>query len=76
MVVEVVLPVVVTPPGERVNVHEPDGKPLNTTEPVANAHVGCVIVPTAGAVIVGTALITTFDDTTEAHPAEFLTEKV
>ena len=28
----------------------PAGKPLNTTLPVADAHVGCVIVPTTGAV--------------------------
>ena len=50
MVVLVPLPVVVTPPGERVNVHVPaEGKPLNTTLPVAKEHVGCVIVPAAGA---------------------------
>jgi len=76
IVVEEELPVVVTPPGERVTVHEPDGKPLNVTEPVATAHVGCVTVPTAGATGIGTALITIFDEATEAHPAEFLTEKV
>jgi len=75
-VVDVVLPVVVTPPGERVNVHEPDGKPLNTTDPVTTAHVGCVMVPTAGAAIVGTALITTFADAADVQPAEFLTVKV
>ena len=28
----------------------PAGKPLNTTLPVANAQVGCVMVPTVGAV--------------------------
>jgi hypothetical protein len=51
MVVEVPVPVVVTDPGVLVNVHVPvDGRPLNTTLPVAKAHVGCVMVPTMGAV--------------------------
>jgi hypothetical protein len=44
------VPVVVDPPGLRVNVHVPlAGKPLNTTLPVDTAQVGLVIVPTAGA---------------------------
>ena len=39
------------PPGVLVKVHVPDdGKPLNTTLPVDTLHVGCVIVPTVGAV--------------------------
>jgi len=51
MVVLVPEPVVVVPPGVLVSVHVPvAGKPLNTTLPVATAHVGCVIVPTTGAV--------------------------
>ena len=44
------IPVLVTAPGLRVNVQVPtDGKPLNATLPVANAQLGCVIVPTTGA---------------------------
>jgi hypothetical protein len=49
IVVLAVLPVVVTPPGALVIVHEPLGNPLNTTLPVGVVHVGCVMVPTAGA---------------------------
>lgn len=60
-VTDVLLPVVVTLPGIRTNVHVPDGKPLNATEPVAAVQVGCVIVPTVGAGIVGAALITILD---------------
>ena len=45
------VPVLVTEPGLRVNVHVPlEGKPLNATLPVANAHVGCVSVPIVGGV--------------------------
>ena len=52
----------------------PAGKPLNTTLPVAKAHVGCVIVPTTVAVgVTGCALITTFADTTEVHPDALVT---
>lgn len=44
------VPVVVIAPGLRVNVHVPvEGKPLNTTLPVATEHVGWVIVPKVGA---------------------------
>ena len=49
IVVLVPVPVVVTAPGDLVKVQLPDGNPLNTTLPVAVAHVGCVIVPTVGA---------------------------
>ena len=49
MVVEAPLPVVVTPPGERVKVQLPEGKPLNTTLPLGTAHVGWVGVPATGA---------------------------
>jgi hypothetical protein len=42
--------VVTTAPGVRVRVHVPvDGKPLNTTLPVAIRQVACVIVPFTGA---------------------------
>jgi hypothetical protein len=41
----------------------PVGKPFNTTLPVATAQVGCVIVPTTGAVgVVGCGLMTTSAD--------------
>ena len=44
-------PVVVVPPGDLVKVHVPDaGKPFKTTLPVVTEIVGCVIVPTDGAV--------------------------
>jgi hypothetical protein len=43
------VPVVAVPPGLLVNVHVPvGGRPFNATLPVAAAHVGWVIVPTAG----------------------------
>ena len=72
-----VLPVVVTLPGVRVNVHEPEGKPLNTTEPVGTAQVGCVIVPTVGFDgVAGCELIMTLPDTVEVQPAAFLTLNV
>jgi len=52
----------------------PAGKPFNTTLPVANAQVGCVIVPTTGAVgVEGCALMTTLPDAGEAHPAALVT---
>ena len=42
---------VVVPPKELVSVQVPElGKPDNATEPVETKHVGCVIVPTTGAV--------------------------
>jgi hypothetical protein len=77
MVAEVVLPVVVTLPGERVSVHEPDGSPFSTTEPVDTVQVGCVIVPAVGAEgPEGIVLITTLPDAAEVQPAAFLTVNV
>lgn len=68
IVTDELLPVVVVPPGERVIVHEPDGKPLNTTEPVDIVQVGCVRVPTVGADgPAGTALITILEDATDVQ---------
>jgi hypothetical protein len=69
IVVVVPVPVVVTPPGILVTVHVPDeGKPLNATLPVAKTHVGCVIVPTTGALAVaGCALTVTLDDDADVH---------
>jgi hypothetical protein len=58
--VDIPLPVVVVPPGVLVNIHVPDeGKPLNTTEPVAKAQVGCVIVPTVGGCTTGGSITVT-----------------
>ena len=77
IVTEAVLPVVVTLPGVRVNVHEPDGKLLSTTEPAGTVHVGWVIVPTVGLDgPEGNALITTLLDDAEIQPAAFLTVNV
>ncbi len=70
----VLLPVVVTPPGLRVNVHDPDGNPLNNTEPVVAEQVGCVMVPTIGAEgIAGCALICTLPDAGEVQPSVLVT---
>lgn len=53
------VPVAVVPPGLLVKVHVPDdGKPLNTTLPVASLHVGWVIESIVGAAgAPGTTLI-------------------
>jgi hypothetical protein len=69
------VPVVVTPPGVLVNVQVPDdGKLLNTTLPVATAHVGCVVIPTVGAIgVAGWALMTTLAEATETHPDALVT---
>ena len=68
-------PVVVVPPGDRVKVHVPvAGKPLKITLPVAKAQLGCVIVPTVGAVgVAGWALITTLAEAGETHPEALVT---
>ena len=51
MVILVPVPVIIIPPGVLVNVQVPvTGKPFKTTIPVATVGVGCVIVPTVGAV--------------------------
>ena len=65
----------VTPPGLLVSVHVPvDGRPLNTTLPVARVQAGWVIVPTVGAEgVAGCAGITTFDDGDEVQPALLVT---
>ena len=52
----------------------PTGKPLNITLPVADAHVGCVIVPTIGANgVAGWVLITTLPDAADVQLTEFVT---
>ena len=75
MVVLMPDPVVIVPPGVLVSVHVPvEGKPLNTTLPVGTEHVGCVIVPTAGAVgVIGWVLITIFPVEGEVHPDSLVT---
>jgi hypothetical protein len=74
-VVLVPVPVVVTLPGVRVNVHVPvEGKPLRMTLPVGAVQVGCVIAPTEGAVGTPTmALITIFVEMGDVQPPAFVT---
>ena len=65
-------------PGALVSVHNPvAGRPLRITLPVARAQVGCVIVPTVGAVgVAGCVLISTLPEAVEVHPAALVTVKV
>lgn len=73
----VLVPVPVIPPG--LIVHVPAaGRPVNTTLPVGDAHeVGCVIVPTIGAVGAGGATcIITSADARDTHPAALVTVKL
>ena len=65
----------IIPPGVLVTVQVPDkGRLFNTTLPVEILQVGCVMVPTVGAVgVTGWALITISDDATETHPDAFVT---
>lgn len=69
------VPVVMIPPGLLVNVQVPEeGKPFNSTPPVATLHTGCVIFPTTGAGgIAGWASITIFDVDGEMQVAAFVT---
>ena len=66
---------VVVPPGDLVKVHVPEaGNPFNTTVPVDIAHVGCVIVPTVGAVgDNGWAVIITLAEAGDMQPEELVT---
>ena len=74
IVVVVPEPVVVVPPGDLVNVQFPVGKLFNSTLPVDTEQVGCVMVPTVGAVgVTGCALMTTFDEDAETQVAAFVT---
>lgn len=55
----------------------PDGKPLNSTLPVATAQLGCVINPTIGIDgDSGCLLITTSVDGAELQPSELVTIKL
>jgi len=68
----VLAPVPVIPPG--LIVQFPAGNPFNTTLPVDNIQLGCVMVPTIGAEgVAGCTLITIFADATEVHPTAFVT---
>jgi hypothetical protein len=69
------VPVVVTLSGLRVNVHVPElGKPFKVTLPVATVQVGCVTVPTEGAVGVdGEGLMTKFGVAKEVQPDALVT---
>lgn len=70
IVVVVVEPVIF--PGLIVQL--PAGKPDKTILPVATLHVGCVTVPTVGALgAPGTGLITTLPDAADVQPAAFVT---
>lgn len=72
------MPVVVTPPGDRAITQVPAaGKPFNTTLPVGIVAVGCVIVPTTGALIgTGCEGITTLGEGTDKHPSFVVTVKL
>ena len=66
-------PVSVAPPGEAVTVHEPAGRPLNATLPVAVEHVVCAIVPITGVAGTAGAGVTIADeDATDVHPANVI----
>jgi hypothetical protein len=65
MVVLIPVEVKFTFPGNLVIVQLPEGNPLNVTLPVATEQVGCIIMPTIGAVTDGAAFITTFDEADE-----------
>jgi hypothetical protein len=73
--VELVPVPVVVPPGFLVSVHVPvAGSPFRTMLPVVRAQVGCVIVPSIGAVgAEGCALITTLTEAGEIHPEALVT---
>ena len=64
-------PVVVEPPGLAVTIHVPDaGKPLRNTLPVTVEQVGCVIVPTVGAI--GGEYTVTLTASVFVHPLAFV----
>jgi hypothetical protein len=70
--------VVVIVPGYCTSVHVPDeGKPINSTLPVAKVQVGGVIKLAEGADGVGGCAFTiTFSDGADIHPVELVTVKV
>lgn len=67
LVTVLLVPVPAMAPG--LIVQFPEGKPFNTTLPVATAQVGCVIIPTAGAEgVTGCVFITKFAEGNDVHP--------
>jgi hypothetical protein len=65
-------PVPATAPG--LITQFPAGKPLNTTLPVAIAHVGCVIAPTIGVDgVTGCVLMVKLADASEIQPDPLVT---
>lgn len=78
IVVVVPVPVVIVPPGFCIRDHVPAaGSPVRTTFPEVAVHVGCVIVPVAGAPgVTGCVLITTAEDDAEMQEEAFVTVKV
>ena len=72
------VPVVVVPLGFCVKVHVPlDGKPFKVTLPVDTLQVGCVVVPTEGAVgALGAVLMTILPDAAEVQLAALVTVKL
>jgi hypothetical protein len=71
------VPVEITFPGVLVIDHPVEGKLFKTILPVATAHVGCVIVPIAGAVgVAGCSSIITSSEGRETQPAALVTLKL
>jgi hypothetical protein len=75
MVVLVLVPDVVLPPGLLVRVQVPeDGSPLSITVPVDTPQVGCEMVPGEGAPgVAGAALIVMGDEDADIQPATLVT---
>jgi len=75
-VMVVLVPLPVMAPGFMVHIPV-EGKPLNTTLPVAIVQPGCVMVPMVGAEgVEGCELITTFSEAGELHPDPLVTVKL
>jgi len=75
IVVVVPVPEAVMPEGVLVIVHVPvEGNPDKGTLPVETTQLGCILVPTIGAVgVIGWELIVKLDEATEVHPEELVT---
>jgi hypothetical protein len=75
MVVLVLVPEVVLPPGLLVRVQVPeDGSPLSLTVPVETPQVGCVRVPTTGVLgVTGCVLITAELEPLDVQPSALRT---
>jgi hypothetical protein len=72
-----VFPFAVIVPGDAVRVQLPEGKPLRSTLPVGDEHVGCVTVPVTGADgVLGCVFIEADEVEPEVHPSELVTVNV